>query len=117
MLITPEIIINIIVINVNYTRNSSFILLNICVNKSIIKIIKLVKAIKLAKAIEFQRLGLLNRKSARAYIKIAGIVGIANIAKIVKTVEIARITIRAQTLRIYEDKASIMCVSLRRLPM
>ena len=82
---------------------------SICVGKSIIKTIKLAKAIKLTKAIEFQRLGLSNRENARAYIRIARIVKIASIAKIVKIVEIAKITIRAQTLKICEDKALIIC--------
>ena len=42
------------------------------------------------------------------YIKIAGIIKIASIAKIVKTVEIAKIIIKAQTLRIYKNKALII---------
>jgi len=52
MLIISGTLINIIAANINYIRNSNFILLSICIGKGITKTIKLAKAIKLAKVIK-----------------------------------------------------------------
>tara|TARA_R110002060_G_scaffold33366_1_gene44125 strand:+ start:262 stop:429 length:168 start_codon:yes stop_codon:yes gene_type:complete len=52
MLITFEIAVNIVAASINYTWNSSFLLLSICVGSGIIKTIELAKAVELVKAIK-----------------------------------------------------------------